>query len=202
VVGWATVAAGELAEAASRTGDADLVAEVLSWLGERARATPTDWARGIEARVGALLREGDEADALYRESVERLERARLLAEAARSRLLHGEWLRREGRRVDAREQLTAAHEQLSTMGLEAFAERAARELQATGATVRKRTADAQEDLTPQEVQVAQLARDGHTNPEIAARLFISPRTVEWHLRKTFAKLGIASRKELRGALAV
>jgi DNA-binding CsgD family transcriptional regulator len=202
VVGWATVAAGELAEAASRTGDAELLEEVLTWLGERAQVTPTDWALGMEARVRALLRESDEADALHRESVERLERARLRAEAARGRLLHGEWLRREGRRVDAREQLTAAHEQLSAMGLEAFAERAAHELQATGATVRKRTPETQDDLTPQEVQIAQLARDGHTNPEIAARLFISPRTVEWHLRKTFAKLGIASRKELRGALTV
>jgi DNA-binding CsgD family transcriptional regulator len=200
VLGWATVAAGELAEAASRTGDTDVVESVLTWFGERTRATPTDWALGIEARVRALVAAGDAADACYRESLERLGRTRLRGEMARGHLLYGEWLRREGRRVDAREQLTRAHDLLTDAGLEAFAERARHEVLATGATVRKRAPDTPDDLTVQERQVAELARDGHTNPEIAARLFLSPRTVEWHLRKTFAKLGITSRKQLPVAL--
>ena len=119
---------------------------------------------------------------------------------ARAHLLYGEWLRRENRRVDAREQLRAAHEMLTEMGMEAFAERARRELLATGETVRKRTVETLDELTPQEEQIARLAADGHTNPEIGAQLFLSPRTVEWHLRKVFTKLGISSRRQLRTAL--
>ncbi len=138
---------------------------------------------------------------LYREAIERLERTRIRIELARARLLYGEWLRREDRRVDAREQLRAAHETFSRAGAEAFAERARRELSATGETVPRRTAETRDVLTPQEEQIARLAAEGQTNPEIGAQLFISPRTVEYHLRKVFTKLGISSRKELRSALA-
>ncbi|HTF09002.1 MAG TPA: AAA family ATPase [Asanoa sp.] len=197
VIGYGVLVVGELAEAASRTGDTKLVESTLAWLTERTTATPTDWGRGMEARVRALL-DGDE-DA-YRASIDHLSRTSLRVEVARAHLLYGEWLRREGRRVDARDQLRTAHELLVGMGLEAFAERARHELLATGETVRKRTPDTLNDLTAQEAQIAGLARDGLTNPEIAAQLFISPRTVEWHLRKTFSKLGITSRRQLRTAL--
>jgi DNA-binding NarL/FixJ family response regulator len=137
----------------------------------------------------------------YRESIARLSRSRAVVELARSRLLFGEWLRREHRRVDARDQLREAHDMFSRMGAHAFAQRAGRELLATGETARRITDDTRDALTPQEVQVARLARDGHTNPEIGAQLFISPRTVEYHLHKVFRKLGVSTRKELRGALA-
>ena len=187
----------ELAEAASRTGDVALVTAALEWLSERTRVTPTDWALGIEARVRALLSEGEAAERLYRESIERLGRTRVRAELARAHLLYGEWLRRERRRVDAREQLRTAHEMLDAMGIGAFAERARRELLATGETARKRTVgDRAAELTAQEAQVARLARDGLSNPEIGARLFISPRTVQYHLGKVFTKLGISSRSQL------
>ena len=146
------------------------------------------------------MSEGEDADALYREAIERLERTRIRIELARARLLYGEWLRREGRRVDAREQLRTAHEMFGRAGAEAFAERARRELLATGETVLRRTAETRDYLTPQEAQIARLAADGHTNPEIGAQLFISPRTVEYHLRKVFTKLDVSSRRELRGAL--
>ena len=136
-------------------------------------------------------------EALYRESIERLERSRAAVDLARSRLLYGEWLRREHRRTDAREQLRGAHADLTRFGAEAFAERARRELQATGETTRRLTAETRDVLTAQEVQVARLARDGHTNPEIGAQLFISPRTVEYHLHKVFRKLDVSTRKELR-----
>jgi DNA-binding CsgD family transcriptional regulator len=155
---------------------------------------------GVAARSHALLGEGDAAELLYLEAIERLGRTRVRAELARSHLLYGEWLRRQHRRVDARSQLRIAVEMLTAMGVAAFAERARRELLATGETVRKRTDEARDELTPQEVQIARLAGEGRTNPEIGAELFISPRTVEWHLRKVFSKLGIASRKELRKAL--
>jgi ATP/maltotriose-dependent transcriptional regulator MalT len=155
---------------------------------------------GIAARSRALLSEGDAAQRLYREAIERLGRTRLRPELARAHLLYGEWLRREGRRVDAREQLRTAHEMLETIGMEAFAERARRELLATGKKVRKRTSDTRDELTGQERQIAGLARDGLSNPEIGARLFLSSRTVEWHLGKVFAKLGITSRMGLRDAL--
>jgi len=149
----------------------------------------------------AMLAEGATAERLYREAIERLSHVKTRATLARAHLLYGEWLRREHRRVDAREQLRVAYTMLSDMGMEAFAERARRELLATGATVRKRTVATLDELTPQEVQVARLAGGGQTNPEIAAQLFLSPRTVEWHLRKVFGKLGVGSRKELRAALS-
>jgi DNA-binding CsgD family transcriptional regulator len=199
-VGFGPFVLPELAEAASRTGDAALLRTALEWLSERARVTPTEWVLGIEARVRALLGEGDVAEGFYRESVARLGRTSLRVELARSRLLYGEWLRRERRRVDAREQLRTAHEMLEAMGIEAFAERARRELLATGETVRKRTVETRDDLTAQEVQIARLARDGLSNPEIAARLFISSRTVQYHLRKVFTKLEISSRTQLDRAL--
>ncbi|HWF54666.1 MAG TPA: AAA family ATPase [Solirubrobacteraceae bacterium] len=186
----------ELGEAASRTGDLELVRTALEWLSVRTRVTPTDWALGIEARVRALISEGDLADRLYRDSITHLRRVPVRAELARSHLLYGEWLRRERRRVDAREQLRTAHEMLSTMGIDAFADRARRELMATGETVRKRTEETRDELTAQEQQIAALARDGLSNPEIGTRLFISPRTVKYHLRKVFIKLDISSRNEL------
>jgi DNA-binding CsgD family transcriptional regulator len=193
--GWGLV---ELIEAAVRDGRPDEAAFALDRLSERTRSSGTDWALGVEARCRALVT-GEESR--YRESIERLARSRAVAELARSRLLYGEWLRRENRRTDARELLRAAHESFGQMGAEAFALRARRELLATGETVRRVTADTREALTPQEVQVARLARDGHTNPEIGAQLFISPRTVEYHLHKVFRKLDVGSRKELRAALA-
>jgi ATP/maltotriose-dependent transcriptional regulator MalT len=190
----------ELAEAASRTGDVELLRAGLERLSERTRVTPTEWALGIEARVRALLSEGDVADRLYRESIERLDRTRVRVELARAHLLYGEWLRREGRRTDARQQLRTAHDMLDTMGIEAFAERARRELLATGETVRKRAPETRDELTAQEAQIARLARDGLSNPEIGSRLFISRRTVEYHLHKVFAKLDISSRNQLHRAL--
>jgi ATP/maltotriose-dependent transcriptional regulator MalT len=190
----------ELAEAASRTGDAALLSTVIEWMSERTRATDSDWALGIDARVRALLSDGEAAEPLYRESIARLGRTRVRAELARSHLLYGEWLRRERRRVDAREQLRTAHEMLTTMGIVAFADRARRELLATGETVRKRTVETRDQLTAQELQIAVLARDGLSNPEIGTRLFISPRTVQYHLRKVFVKLDISSRNELDRAL--
>jgi DNA-binding CsgD family transcriptional regulator len=150
-----------------------------------------------------MLAEGATAERLYKEAIERLSRIHMRGSQslARAHLLYGEWLRREHRRVDAREQLRLAYTTLSSMGMEAFAERARRELQATGETVRERTVETLDELTPQEVQVARLAADGHTNPQIGAQLFLSPRTVEWHLTKMFGKLGISSRKQLRSALS-
>jgi DNA-binding CsgD family transcriptional regulator len=196
LVALAPLALPELAEGASRSGDVALLGDVLEQMSEHARATPTEWVLGIEARVRALLSEGDVAEALYKESIARLDRTRLHVELARSRLLYGEWLRRERRRVDAREHLRTAHDMLTTMGVEAFADRARRELAATGATVRKRTTQTRDELTAQEQQIARLARDGLSNPEIGTRLFISPRTVKHHLRHVFIKLGISSRTEL------
>ena len=193
--GWALV---ELIEAGVRDGKPEHAVAALDRLSERTQASGTEWALGTEARCRALL-SGDES--LYRESIERLARSRAAVELARSRLLYGEWLRRENRRTDARELLRAAHESFSAMGAGAFAERARRELLATGESVRRITADTRDVLTPQEVQVARLVRDGHTNPEIGAQLFISPRTVEYHLHKVFRKLDVSSRKELRDALA-
>jgi DNA-binding CsgD family transcriptional regulator len=143
---------------------------------------------------------GEAADRLYREAIDRLGRTRVRVELARARLLYGEWLRRENRRLDAREQLRTAHEMFVTMGAEGFAERARRELAATGETVRKRAVETRDELTPQEAQIARLARDGHTSSEIGAQLFLSPRTVDWHLSKVFAKLGIKSRRHLRTTL--
>jgi DNA-binding CsgD family transcriptional regulator len=192
--GWALV---ELVEAAARSGRPEEAAAALERLKERTQASGTEWALGIEARCRALL--GDD-ESLFQESIERLARSRATVELARSRLLYGEWLRRENRRVDAREQLRAADEMFSRMGAAAFAQRTRRELSATGETARKRTVETLDELTTQEAQVARLAAQGRTNPEIAAQLFISPRTVEYHLHKVFPKLGISSRRELRRAL--
>jgi DNA-binding CsgD family transcriptional regulator len=199
--GYAGASLPELVEAATRSGRPEVAAAALPRLEERTRAAGTDWALGVLARSRALMSEGDIADALYREAIERLERTRVRVELARARLLYGEWLRREDRRLDAREQLRAAHDAFAAMGAEAYAERARRELLATGETAPRRTVETLDVLTPQEAQIAHMARDGHSNPEIGAQLFISPRTVEYHLRKVFTKLGISSRKELRGALA-
>ena len=174
--------------------------EALGRLAERASATRTDGVLGIEARAQSLAAAGSTAADHHERSIDLLGRAGLRVEVARGRLLYGEWLRREGHRVAAREQLRTAHEDLTSMGLEAFAERARRELVATGERVRKRTHETREQLTAQEFQIARLARDGLSNPEIGGRLFLSPRTIEWHLRKVFAKLDISSRKQLRGAV--
>jgi DNA-binding CsgD family transcriptional regulator len=190
----------ELIEAAARGDQAELAHDALEQLTEMTAAGGTDWGLGLEARSRALLSERNVAEELYQEAIERLGRTRVRGEHARAHLLYGEWLRREGRRKDAREQLRAAHRIFTDSGMEAFAERAGRELQATGETVRKRRTETRDDLTAQERQIAQLARDGLSNPEIGARLFLSPRTVEWHLRKVFAKLGIHSRRELANAL--
>jgi hypothetical protein len=166
-LGYGPLVVPELAEAASRTGDTALVEAALEWLSERARVTPTDWALGIEARVRALLSDGEVAERLYRESIARLGRTRVRAQLARGHLLYGEWLRRERRRTDARAQLRIAHDMLDTMGMEALAERARRELLATGETARKRTVETTQQLTGQEALIAELARRGLSNPEIA-----------------------------------
>ena len=192
----------ELVEAAARSGVTELAADALERLSAMTRASGTDWALGIEARSRALLSDGDAAERLYLEALDRLGRTSIRVELARAHLLYGEWLRRERRRLDAREQLRAAHEMFTGMGAEAFADRAARELLATGERARKRTVETREDLTPQEAQIARLARDGLSNPEIGARLFISPRTVEYHLHKVFSKLNISSRNQLDRALPV
>ncbi len=191
----------ELIEAATRTGNTHMASDALVRLAETTQAGGTDFGLGMEARSRALVSEGEAAEGCYREAIDRLGRTQLRPELARAHLLYGEWLRREGRRVDARTQLKTAHEMLAAMGAEAFAERARRELLATGETVRKRTVQAPDTLTAQEAQIARLARDGRTNPEIGAQLFLSARTVEWHLRKVFTKLGISSRRELPGALS-
>jgi DNA-binding CsgD family transcriptional regulator len=190
----------ELIEAAARSGQPERAAGPLAQLAEITQAAGTDWALGTHARVAAMLAEGGTAERLYREAIERLSKIKTRATLARAYLLYGEWLRRKDRPADAREQLRVAYAMLSDMGMEAFAERARRELLATGETVRKRTVETLDELTPQEVQVARLAAGGQTNPEIGAQLFLSPRTVEWHLSKVFGKLGISSRRELRAAL--
>jgi DNA-binding CsgD family transcriptional regulator len=194
--GYGAFAVLELAEAASRTGDIALVRAAHEWLSERTRVSPTDPVLGIKALARALLSEGEAADRLYGESISLLGRTWARVELARAHLLYGEWLRRERRRTDAREQLRTAHDMLEGMGIEAFAERARRGLAATGETARKRTVETTAELTVQEAQVARLARDGLSNPEIGARLFISPRTVQYHLGKVFTKLAISSRSQL------
>jgi DNA-binding CsgD family transcriptional regulator len=191
----------ELIEAASRSGQTELATAALGRLAEATSVGQTDWGQGIYTRCLALLSHGAVADELYREAIDRLSRTRLRPELARAHLLYGEWLRRQGRRTDAREQLRTAHDMLAAIGMEAFAERARRELAATGEKARKRSIEAVATLTAQEALIARLARDGRTNPEIGAQLFLSARTVEWHLRKIYTKFGIGSRRELPAALA-
>ena len=191
----------ELVEAGARSGTPDVAADALERLEQEwAAAIAAQWVAGLQARSRALLAAGADAESHYRDALEFLTGCRVGFQLARAHLLYGEWLRREGRRVDARVQLRTAHEMFVEDGLRGFAERARRELAATGETARKRSVESRYDLTPQEAQIARLARDGRTNPEIGAELFISPRTVEWHLRKVFAKLCVSSRRQLRVAL--
>jgi DNA-binding CsgD family transcriptional regulator len=190
----------ELVEAAARAGDKELARDALDRLATTTQPCGTDDASGIEARCRALLSDGAAAEELYRESIDRLSRTQLRPELARAHLLYGEWLRRAGRRFDARGQLRTAHDTFVAIGMEAFSERALRELVATGEKVRSRSVDTRDQLTPQEDQIARLARDGLSNPEIGAQLFLSARTVEWHLGKVFTKLDISSRRQLRAAL--
>ena len=197
LIGWALA---ELIEASARSGDLGTAQDGLRRLAERTGAASTDWALGVEGRSRALLTDGDGADSLYREAIVRLAATHMQVDLARARLLYGEWLRRVNRRAEARDQLRGAYESFTGMGVEAFAERARRELAATGETVRKRTVETMIVLTPQEGHIARLAGERRTNPEIAAQLFLSPRTVEYHLAKVFTKLDISSRRELPGAL--
>jgi DNA-binding CsgD family transcriptional regulator len=194
---WAST---ELVEAAVRSARPEVASDALERVMAATAPCKTDWSLGIQARCRALLGEGESAERLHREAIERLARTRLRPELARAHLLYGEWLRRENRRVDARVQLHAAHDQFASIGMEAFAARARAELQATGEKVRKRTVETRDDLTAQERQISALARQGLSNPEIGARLFLSPRTVEWHLHNVFTKLDIRSRRELANAL--
>jgi DNA-binding CsgD family transcriptional regulator len=191
----------ELIEAAVHTARPEVAAGALERVMAATAPSSTDWGRGIQARCRALLSKGESAERLHREAIERLAKTRRRPDLARAHLLYGEWLRRENRRIDARVQLRAAYDQFASIGMEAFADRARAELQVTGEKVRKRTVETRDDLTAQERQIAALARQGLSTPEIAARLFLSPRTVEWHLRNVFTKLGIHSRRELSRALA-
>jgi DNA-binding CsgD family transcriptional regulator len=199
---FSTWAAVELIEAAARSGLPEQAANTLERLCEGTRVSGGDWALGIQAYAQALLSDGQNADRLYREAIERLGRTRVRVTLARAHLLYGEWLRRQQRRTDARHQLRIAHQTFVSMGAEGFAERARRELLATGETARKRSVETSGGLTPQETQVAELAREALSNAEIGARLFISPRTVEYHLGKVFTKLGINSRIQLQQALPI
>jgi DNA-binding CsgD family transcriptional regulator len=201
-LGIGTFRAVELVEAAVRCGRADIAADAVSRLAEVTSASGTDWAGGVEARCRALVTEGPATEGLYRESIERLGRTRLRPDLARAHLLYGEWLRRERRRSEARTELRRAHDLFEDMGMEGFAQRAYRELEATGEIARKRTAATKPQLlTAQESQIARMARDGHSNPEIGSRLFISTRTVEYHLQKVFTKLDIRSRRQLDRVLS-
>jgi len=200
-VWFSTFALVELIEAASRSGRNERAADALEILAASTSASGTPWALGVEARSRALLARGDDAERLYREAIDRLEPTRLRVDLARARLLYGEWLRRERRRLDAREQLRIAYDFFSDAGMEAFAERARVELRATGEHARTRTADTLDQLTPQEAQISRLVAQGHTNREIAAQLFISPSTVEYHLGKVFRKLDVKSRTQLASRIA-
>jgi DNA-binding CsgD family transcriptional regulator len=197
VAGWART---ELIEAAARAGQPGRAVEAMRQLAQATTAAGTDWALGIRSRSQALLSDGDLADELYRAAIKHLGQSSAGLDLGRAHLLYGEWLRRESRRVDAREQLRRGNEILGAMGADGFAERARRELLATGETARKRTVQTDRDLTAQELEIAVRARGGMTNTEIGAELFVSPRTVEWHLRKVFVKLGITSRRQLQHAL--
>jgi ATP/maltotriose-dependent transcriptional regulator MalT len=193
-------ALSELIEAASRSNEAELARDGVERLIAVTAVSGGDWACGIATRARALVSEGETAQGLYVEAIELLGRTRLRPELGRAHLLYGEWLRRENRRVEARAQLRLAYDVFATIGMEAFTERARIELLATGEKVRRRDAETRDELTAQERQIAQLARDGLSNPEIGARMFLSPRTVEWHLRKVFTKLGISSRRDLAKVL--
>jgi ATP/maltotriose-dependent transcriptional regulator MalT len=195
-IGSPTWAAAELIEAAVRCGEHRLAERALQRLAETTGAAGTDWALGIEARSRALLDDGNDAERLYLEAIERLGRTSMRVQLARAHLLYGEWLRRKRRPRDARHELRTAFEMFTGMGVEAFAGRAERELLATGERVRKRSVETRDELTPQEAQVARLACDGLSNVEIGQRLFISQHTVAYHLRKVFSKLDIASRTQL------
>jgi ATP/maltotriose-dependent transcriptional regulator MalT len=186
----------ELVEAAARSGSSDLARDALERLCQRTQVAGTEWALGIEARSRALLSDGAIAEDLYREAIDRLGRCRPALELARGHLLYGEWLRRRRRRLDAREELRGAREMFTEMGAQPFAERAARELLATGETARKRTVDTTDELTPHEARIGRMARDGASNQEIATQLFVSRKTVEYHLHKVFTKLGIKTREHL------
>jgi len=186
----------ELVEAGARSGAYEEAAGALRQLEERTSAAGTDWGLGIQARSRALLLEGADADSLYRDAIERLERTRIAVELGRAHLVYGEWLRRENRRLDARQHLRIADDMFSRAGAEAFAERTRRELLATGETARRRSSETLGILTAQEAQIARLAQEGLSNPEIGAQLFISPRTVQYHLHKVFQKLEITSRNQL------
>lgn len=199
VAAWRQV---ELVEAAVRAGEPGIAAEAFARLSSVTEASGSNWALGVAARCEAQLHDGERAEARYREAISRLGRTRIRTDLARARLLYGEWLRRVGRRVEARRQLRTAYDALTMMGLEAFAERARRELAATGEAVRKRTEDTRPQLTVQELHIARLAANGLSNPDIGTELFISPRTVEWHMRKVFTKLGITSRHQLRDAVGI
>jgi DNA-binding CsgD family transcriptional regulator len=190
----------ELIEAATRAGEHDVAVAAVERLSEQTQLAGTDWALGTEACSRALVSEGAVADDLYCDAIDRLERCRGVVYLARAHLVYGEWLRRERRRLEAREHLRKAHEMFAARGLSGFAARAERELRATGETARRRSVETSGDLTAQEGQIARLARDGLSNPEIGARLFLSPRTVEYHLHKVFVKLGIGSRSQLDRAL--
>ena len=200
-IGYGTWLVPELAEAASRTGDRELLGWVVAWLSERTGVLSSAWASGIEARVRALLSHGEAAEGLYGGRLLGSRGTRVRLEFARTHLLYGEWLRRERRRIGAREQLRIAFDAFSSMGAEAFARRAERELLATGERARKRTVETRGQLTPQEAQISRLVAEGQTNRQIAALLFISPSTVEYHLRKVFRKLGVKSRTQLARRLS-
>jgi DNA-binding CsgD family transcriptional regulator len=199
---WAPLAWGlvarELVEAAVHAGERGVAEEAFGVLRERTQAAGTDWALGVEASCAALLAEGADADALHRTAIEHLERGDIGTELARAQLLYGEWLRREGRRLDARTQLRGAYERFSAMGAEGFAERALGELRATGERARRRSPETADELTPQELHIARLVGAGATSKEVAAELFLSPRTIDAHLRSIFRKLDITSRRQLRG----
>jgi DNA-binding CsgD family transcriptional regulator len=199
-IGGPTWALAEVTEAAVRCGDVERAQGAFERLAEMTHASGTEWALGLEARSRALLSDGDGAESLYREAISRLGRTSGRVELARAHLLYGEWLRHRRQRLEARGQLRIAHEMFTTFGVEAFVGRSEHELSATGERVRKRSAETREDLTAQEGQIARLARDGLSNTEIGERLFISPRTVEYHLHKVFTKLGIGARDELERAL--
>jgi ATP/maltotriose-dependent transcriptional regulator MalT len=197
---WASRWLHELIEAAIRTGDRDGAAAALEELSEMATISDAQWALGIEARSRALLSDGGAAERLYREAIDRLTCTEARVELARAHLLYGEWLRRQNRRADARSELRIARDELASMGVQAFADRASRELSAIGEPGRERSNSGLSELTAQELGIAQLARDGLSNPEIGEQLFISPRTVKYHLRKVFTKLDISSRRQLEEVL--